>query len=514
LHHQHIPPFDAGESVRLELAHIAPIELRRWREQHKIKIAARTAIAAYAAEASRAPVLELTEPRQVEARLSAALDFELPRAEAATKGLTGDDNEAEGVRVREGRYERDELLAAYIESALGNVGKQAAPELRKDASAEWAAWQRRATPAVAPAPPWAKWRNPTYLADRLARVLLVGKVLDELKAQTGRPRLEVISSWGAERVAEALLPSLDVRDVNGRRALVNGAGRPLAFAEVPALDAELADTLFKRDVSSLATPNGYRVVWWEISTGFKQAEEHDRDPRTYPRPHVLAWVGGWEAFEDLANVPGDQARRIVRAQAYLQWPLPDGMRGNMVILRERENTGRGRAAHRGKRSRIEIELSTVLLDDLNGAVPRSRVGQHAKKLVPLFDPDTLPLQAVRANERAALLGFVLRLTEHLRLRAGELRSQRAVYVPAKDRETIATEAGLPLSVLPKAMNALTRDDNTPALLAELARDHFTLAPARRAALALLLESASMEAGGRRNGLKAAASKRQLLLRSR
>lgn len=501
------------------LAACWPDVLAGWREKNAAKIGATTVVRNILASAA-SPEEQDPDAKHPEAAARLAAATERYRAEILPQLATppGDDLAVELARCRQvGEvevHECVETLAAQLEKRLGGGGKTAAANMRKTAGEVLAAYRSQAVAegVEPPSPPWARWRSPVTAAEWIAAAVWDEVVRPELeRARTLRPRIEALPLWVADSLTRAMLPGNSIRAIDGKRVLVSASGELLAdvpaFGAVPALNIEAAEILLHNGVPLLGSVDSHRYLFWQMATTLRQAEAYATRPADCPQPNVIDIVGGWDAVEEVSGVRADSARRISYAEAYLRWPMPDGSRGNMIILRETPG-------HRGQKARVRMEIATFLDGSLNNAADGSAAMMRAaRKRVALIDPDTINLVG-RRNHHGQQITYAQLVMVEMRRRAVELLATGGVYLPPDLIAYMAATVGLTPALLPRVMDALGTDGDRPALLAEVDRHRYTLAPSRKPALDLMLEGARMESDGQRHGIRAATNKGRRLSKGR
>ena len=419
---------------------------------------------------------------------------------------------AEALALIDGMPAADAHLAAHL-AELGKGTSKTVAKVRTDGT-------RR---AQSPTTMWEAWLGEPWTVDEVLanphgrpskpatwalRVLaLVGwehVIKPELTRERHRPKAVVRPVYASQ----ALLMhagSRVVEEADGQHVLpgLHDGGVPIRIAHA---DARLFARI-KAGIDKLGTLTAHRLVRWEITTGYQQFLDRERDSESDPR--VIKVSGGYSALARdhlglKSNNDVEAVRDIIAAQDACVFDFPWANEGaghsGRLLIREES------AAARGRPAQVRLVLGTMLLPHFADLL-KHQEGQRGQfvKLVPVTD---LPPLVGRPNEQGAQVSlsmmFVLWLRDHARV----LHEQGGVRLRHADLQRMASDVGITdASLLTKVWDRWHRDgDDAPAFVKAIDGDRYTLADAHSAARQSILDAGRAEADGSKWGKASAAAR--------
>jgi hypothetical protein len=273
-------------------------------------------------------------------------------------------------------------------------------------------------------------------------------------------------------------------DINGNPITSIGRDIPL---DVPSMELNTIKTIIsKGNIKTLSSINAHRLLRWEVSTITKQFIEGNPDAR------AIRVDGG---FSELANLIGagagkkaaEQVREIVVWQAHCIFKGHDKSLGNMLSYRISPHGYK-------KRSQLSLILGDMMLPhyvfELLG-IARSK--REARKLIPIVD---IPPLIGRPADQGSQAHFQMEMMVKFRTHAREYLEFGGVYISGQEKKSLANEAGLPITILPRVMDRWTKDgDDAPAFLKIIENDRYALGSAYSVAQDFIISAGKKEKMG-------------------
>ena len=393
---------------------------------------------------------------------------------------------------------------AQLASQLTELGKGASKAV---ASVHKAGAQH----AQLPASPWDGWvvdeHDPKPATWALRVLALTGwecVVRPTLVRERQRPKA-IVRPVYASQVMLMHAGSRLVEDASGQH-LLPGMHEGGSSVRIAHADARLFARI-KAGIDKLGTLTAHRLVRWEITTGYQQFLERERDPEADAR--IIKITGGYSALarEHLglkSNADVEAVRDIITAQDACVFDFPwanEGAGHNGRLLTREEIP-----AARGRQAQVRLVLGTMLLPHF-ADLTKHQEGQRGQfvKLVPMTD---LPPLVGSPNQHGAQVSLSMMLVLWLRDHARILHEQGGVKLRQADLQRMASEVGLTDgSLLGKLWDRWHHDgDDAPAFVKAVEDDRYTLADAHAAARQSILDAGRGEADGSKWGRASAAGR--------
>lgn len=271
---------------------------------------------------------------------------------------------------------------------------------------------------------------------------------------------------------------------------------------IPQTDARLLNRIMA-GLDKLGTLTGHRILRWEIETGHRQFLDGLTRPGVDFRK--IEVEGGYSAIAELIGATSGNdikaIREIIAAQDATIFDFPwahmgAGHSGRLLTLEEI-------GAARGRKSRVNLILGTMLVPGYASTIKTPSVSAASRKLVPVTG---LPPLIGRPNEYGPQVSLSMLLVLYLRDRAAELHEQGMVRLRPTDLQGMARQVGLTddLGFLASLWRRWQGEDvkgsdpSTPAFV-KVDGEHFTLSDHHAAARQAILDAGAQEAAGRIRG---------------
>lgn len=323
------------------------------------------------------------------------------------------------------------------------------------------------------------------------------KALELERARSSRPAVVRAT------LADVLLP---VMSRQGTLPMLDDGrvldGKRRVLGRIALVSARMTHEGVRRGLELFGTVTGNRLLKSLVLRSHEQQERGD------PFALRVRYAGGWAGLAEAVGFRDKNTSALVHlaeAGASVVWATPYARGMSLWAL----------AVTRGNHLRpgeVAFTLNTPLAPgyaaELANTGNTNLPARQARRLVPelRYEP---PTGAVRTNEAGAVWTLHRRFLLELVDRAEELVTHGGVALSLEDWRKLAAEVGLPLSTLPKVLEAWRagESEGAPALLAEPMRGRFTLADAHDLERRFLLEAGERRMRGREAGRKGKLAKR-------
>lgn len=433
------------------LRRVWPTVFREWQLERVPQLAARTTLAAYSADDTKA------SEEKAEGELTAAVRAALPRLLAAVGEPPATDAHARAVAwLREQPLTKVRSYARKVVALAWTAERWADPWNGAVFVAEawWTLKVRNELPAFA---------RPGLPSDVLSNITKVRHLQrdDELSRQRSKASGKAITTWAATT-----------------------SGVPVVGLDVSSLDASLVDPKLLRGLPA------QRLLRFVMHRAHELYDETG-DMGTATRITV---AGGWRGLADALGMrTGEKAAKVAELTAkalQAAWvKTPRGEGGLFLVHHEKRGPGR----------REEVSLTIHEHGPLSPRFTARELQGRSAKIVPVPLPSLMPPMVGRPNEHGAIATLQLLVLRELRLKAPELVEHGGIVVTPQRWNELAEESGVPRPLLPELLEAWrTGDEHTPAFIVTKG-ELVDLAPAYAKERRFIADGGRLTLDGRRRG---------------